>query len=342
MRPPLGEELLPPVEQPSAKFIIQLFVVPALIVMGIVGLWLSFNWLVRSATIDPKRLIAGIESGPSVARWQRANELADMLNNRRNVDMKRDPKLASQLGGILDREIEQSKDGHDSQEQATLRHFLVLALGEFEVPDGTNVLLKAATANRTENDELVRKSAIEALAVRAYNLKKLDPPQQLSDPDLEPTLIALAADENSGIRSRATYALGKLATANAIKKLEVLVDDPDADTRYNAAIALAHLGNAKATETLAEMLDLSELAKGAEADAKSNEDPGFKRAVIISSAIDAAHALARQNPEADLSSVNKALEALVQADGKSLKAAHVPARIVSDAKRALDVMKSQP
>src|SRR5215203_4713335 len=139
MRPPLGEELLPPVEQPSAKFIIQLFVVPALIVMGIVGLWLSLNWLVRSATIDPKRLIAGIESGPSVARWQRANELADMLNNRRNVDMKRDPKLASQLAGILDREIEQSKDGRDSQEQATLRHFLVLALGEFEVPDGTNV-----------------------------------------------------------------------------------------------------------------------------------------------------------------------------------------------------------
>ena len=30
-RPPLGEDLLPPVEQPSARFIIQLFVVPALI-----------------------------------------------------------------------------------------------------------------------------------------------------------------------------------------------------------------------------------------------------------------------------------------------------------------------
>src|SRR5690242_6222897 len=47
-RPPLGEELLPPVEQPSARFIVQLFVVPALIVVLIVGVWLSFNWLVRS------------------------------------------------------------------------------------------------------------------------------------------------------------------------------------------------------------------------------------------------------------------------------------------------------
>ena len=36
-RPPLGEDLLPPVEQPSARFIIQLFVVPALIVVMIVA-----------------------------------------------------------------------------------------------------------------------------------------------------------------------------------------------------------------------------------------------------------------------------------------------------------------
>src|SRR5439155_23866789 len=41
-RPPLGEELLPPVEPPSARFIIQLFVVPALIVALIVAVWLAF------------------------------------------------------------------------------------------------------------------------------------------------------------------------------------------------------------------------------------------------------------------------------------------------------------
>jgi hypothetical protein len=40
-RPPLGEDLLPPVEQPSARFIIQLFVVPALIVALIVAVWLT-------------------------------------------------------------------------------------------------------------------------------------------------------------------------------------------------------------------------------------------------------------------------------------------------------------
>jgi HEAT repeat protein len=338
----LGAELLPPVEQPSAKFIIQLFVVPALIVMGIVGLWLSFNWLVRSATIDPNRLIEGIERGPSVARWQRANELADMLNSKRNAEMKRDPKLADHLAEILDREIDQSNDGHDGQQEATLRHFLVLALGEFEVPNGTDALLKAARTNRTENDKLVRYNAIKALAVRVYNLQKLDPPQQISNPDLEPTLIALAGDEDAEIRSAATYALGKLGTPESIAKLEVLVDDPDPDTRYNAAVALAHRGNAKATETLGEMLDLSELAKVARTDSKSDDqDPAFRSAVVISTAIDASHALARQNPQADLSSVQKALEALVKADDAALQKAHVPPRIVADARRALDMMKAE-
>ena len=70
-RPPLGEDLLPPVEQPSARFIIQLFVVPALIVIGIVAVWLLFNWLVRQTTAQPEDLIKGLEQGARVARWQR-------------------------------------------------------------------------------------------------------------------------------------------------------------------------------------------------------------------------------------------------------------------------------
>ena len=42
-----GDDLLPPVEPPSAGFIIQLFVVPALIVLVIVSVWFTFSWLVR-------------------------------------------------------------------------------------------------------------------------------------------------------------------------------------------------------------------------------------------------------------------------------------------------------
>src|SRR3954467_9820941 len=137
-RPPLGEDLLPPVEQPSARFIVQLFIIPALIVLAIVGVWLSFSWLVRSTTIGPDKLIEGVEKGPSVARWQRASELADMLHNKRYANLKRDHESANHLAQILIREIDQSKDGNDGPESATLRYFLARALGEFEVVDGTD------------------------------------------------------------------------------------------------------------------------------------------------------------------------------------------------------------
>jgi HEAT repeats len=343
-RPPLGTELLPPVEAPSARFIVQLFVVPALIVLSIVGIWLLISSLVRSATIDPAKVIEGIEQGPSVARWQRASELADMLNSSSYGELKRNHEQAAHLARILDREIENTNDGNDSQEASTLRYFLARALGRFEVNDGTDVLLKAAETKRTPNDELVRHSAIEAIAVRAYNLQHIDPPEQLTNPELGPTLIRLAGDQDATIRSAATYALGQLGTPAAIAKLEVAVNDLDEDTRYNAAVALAHRGNAKSVETLAEMLDLSEMAsKKAEKpsdEAAGDADPGIRREVIIASAIDAAHALARKNPQADLSKVIKALEQLSTTDKKTFEDAHVSPHVASDAKRALGTLTS--
>jgi HEAT repeat protein len=339
-RPPLGQDLLPPVEQPSARFIIQLFVVPALIVLAIVGVWLSFSWLVRSTSIGPDKLIDGVEKGPSVARWQRASELADMLHNKRYASLKRDRESAARLAQILEREIDQSKDGNDGQQPATLRYFLARALGEFEVNEGTGTLLKAAETKRTLDDELVRHGAIAALAVRAYSLQKLQPPEQLTHPELEPTLVRLSGDEDATIRSAATYALGQLGTPTAIERLEVVVNDPDSDTRYNAAIALAHRGNTKAVETLAEMLDLAELTKAT--DKAEEEDPSFKQAVIVASALDASHALARQNPQADLSAVIQAVEQLIATDAEKLQAAHVPPRVVSDAQHLLQMLKAKP
>src|SRR5262249_3327585 len=152
-RPPLGEDLLPPVEQPSARFIIQLFVVPALIVIGIVGIWLMFNWLVRQTGAQPKNMGAGLENGPRVARWQKASELASMLQSKQYADFKRDGESATKLAGILDREIDRGGMEGDDVE---FRNFLARALGEFEVQDGVDVLLKAASTNRNPEEKKMR------------------------------------------------------------------------------------------------------------------------------------------------------------------------------------------
>ena len=336
-RPPLGADLLPPVEEPSAKFIIQLFVVPALIVAGIVGLWLSFSWLVRSTSIGPDKLIAGVDQGPSVARWQRASELADILHDKRYASFKRDQGAATHLAQILNREIDQSKD-NDNEQAAYLRFFLTRALGEFEVEAGTDALLKAAETKRTPNDDLVRRGALEALAMRIYNLSQHETPEQLTQPEVESTLNRLAEDPDPTIRVRATYALGKLGTPAAIERLEVLTDDPDADTRFNAAIALAHRGNAKSIETLAEIFDVDELTHTT-VDKNGNTVPSML-VVFVEPAMGAVQSLAHKNTSANLAPIVASLEQLATADEAKLKAALVPPRFSADAQQSLDMLKS--
>jgi HEAT repeat protein len=335
---PAGDDNLPPVEPPSAAFLIQLFVVPALIVMVIVGVWLTFTWLVRRTS--PETMIQGLEQGPSVARWQRASELADMLRNKRFAQFKRDPKAAGDLARILNREIDQANAEHGmEEEEITLRYFLARALGEFEVQEGIDVLLKAAQTERAPGEKLVRYGALEAIAVRAHNLSELEPPQTPQDDDLMPALEKLSADEDPQIRSQSAYALGQIGTPAAIERLEVLVDDPDADTRYNAAVALARRGNEKAIETLAEMLDLEELASLHTDNDERSE--AARRAVIVSNALHAVEALATQNPTANFSLVTESLERLAAADRQELEDLQIPSRAASEAQRVLAFLESR-
>jgi HEAT repeat protein len=343
-QPPMGDDLLPPVEPPSAGFIIQLFVVPALIVLLIVALWLAFNWLVRAAS-SPTDVIQGLESGPSVARWQRASELADMLRNERFASFKRDGKAASDLARILDREIMSAGMDENSVE---FRRYLARALGEFQVQEGMDVLLKAATTSRDPSEQKVRDGAIQAIAVRVYTLPQLDPPLGI-DPQVEPALLQLAEDEDPTIRFQTAYALGQLGTPAAIERLKVMVDDADATTRHNAAIALAHRGNARAVEVLAEMLDMEEHA----AASRDKDDSGNKtkdgknlnliqvRGMILHTAIEASLGLAKQNPGANLAPVVAALELVAAADAKELAEANLPPQAQFDAERALKTLRKK-
>jgi HEAT repeat protein len=328
-----ADSLLPPVEPPSAGFIIQLFVVPALIVLLIVSIWLAFNWLVRSAS-RPEDVIRGLVEGPSVARWQRANELADMLRNERFAEFKRDERSAGELARILDREIAGAAMEENDVE---FRKYLARALGEFQVQEGMDVLLKAATTSRDEREQRVRDGALQAIAVRAYNLQQLDPPQQIENPNVESTLLSLAQDKDPLIRFQTAYALGQLGTPAAIERLEVLADDPDADTRFNAAVALAHRGNAKSVETLAEMIDLEEHASASK-DA-NDKTRGMTRSVIVHTAIEATLALAKQNPEADLAPAVEMLTQLSEADDELLEKSQLPPQARFAAERALKSLR---
>ena len=54
--------------------------------------------------MQPEDLIEGLETS-SVARWQRASELADLLRNERFAEFRQERKRRMQLAAILDREV---------------------------------------------------------------------------------------------------------------------------------------------------------------------------------------------------------------------------------------------
>jgi len=327
---------MPPVEPPSAGFIIQLFVVPALIVLLIVALWLTVSWLVHRTR--PQDLIQGLE-GSGVARWQKASELADILRNERFADFKRDKEAASRLADNLRREIEAANvAGGMDGESVMLRFFLCRALGEFEVTDGMDALVLAAETNRDPAEQLVRRGAVQAIAMRAFKLREQGSAESLSDPKLEAVLLRLSEDKDALIRSETAYALGRIGTPVCIERLEVLIGDPHADTRYNAAVALAHEGKAAAAGMLAEMIEPVALASALE-----EPDPPSrvrKRATILHNAMEAAEALAKKNPTADLTAIKESLQSLADVNEAALEKALIPRGAVSAAKRTLETLSN--
>jgi transposase len=71
-------EDLPPVQPPSAGFILQLFVVPGLIVLAIVAVWLLFGKLAGNEQ-DWKGLLVELQHPNEHRRWRGALGLAQML-----------------------------------------------------------------------------------------------------------------------------------------------------------------------------------------------------------------------------------------------------------------------
>src|SRR5262245_21828568 len=71
-------EDLPPVQPPSAGFIIQLFVVPYLIVLAIVAVWALFGNM-ASGDQDWRGLVVELRHPNEQRRWRGALGLAQML-----------------------------------------------------------------------------------------------------------------------------------------------------------------------------------------------------------------------------------------------------------------------
>jgi hypothetical protein len=344
-RPLAADELLPPVEPPSASFILQLFVVPALIVMVVVLL----GWLVTllaTSEQDPHEIVANLRSS-SQLRWQQASDLGDMLrNDKAYPEIRKNKQLAEELAKLLTEEV---KAGNEDPDAVTMRTFLCWTLRSFAMPEGVNALVLAA---RDDKDPSVRGEAIKALAVLADDLRLRESEegerraaQSIFNDDLVETFVTLANDKNNLIRTETAFALGTLvqlpgADPRLTEELVKLVDDLYPYARYNAALALARQGNMVVVPAVAEMLDLESLSVSV----KTDEDETFQkfnRNTILKNGLQATENLRQKNPEADLSELRTAIEKLIAEGPTWEKQGVVPEKLIEQAQEVLGKLNTE-
>jgi hypothetical protein len=255
---------------PSGRQILQLFVVPAIIVLVLVGLFLlgpSLAGLFRRASADTRtaeQFLNDIDSSNADIRWRAASDLAQVL--LRKDELAADPDfalaLAERLQNALDSSAEPEKkyaaryegltEGEKQPELKKLEPdrnlitYLAASLGNCMLPVGAPLLERLATQTEDmEPDALVerRGRALFALATLGENLKRYDRLSDEQKDDIEDKLKQAENREGNSARARATLAYlqarrqGKADTMGVADTLAKCADDEDPYLRELSALA---------------------------------------------------------------------------------------------------------
>ncbi len=161
------DDALPPVEPPSARFLIQLFVIPGVIVLVIVSLWLGFTWLVSDSG-DPRTYLEHVRSN-SQKRWHAAVYLAGALADDQHAALRGDGQFMAEMAAVLDADI---AAGDMDEYPVRFRSYLCRGLGHFRVASGLPSLVTGAMTQRDPAEVEVRLSALEALAQVTDNIRQ--------------------------------------------------------------------------------------------------------------------------------------------------------------------------
>jgi len=231
------EPMLPEVQPPSAGFIVQLFLVPAVIVMVIVAVYVLFGRL-ASGEADWRQLVTDVRSENTHVRWRSALTLAqvlqdDALRKEKGQHLASTPEVATALTEVLTQLLKKTTP---SEEEAQQTDYMLKAVGLLDVPEvAVPVLLTAAEGSR---DREIRKQALNSLAVicgRAF----VDRKTPIQMPELTSRIIEISKESELLSRHQAAYILGTLTAPEAVDRLTAMLEDSDQMTQVNAAVGLA-------------------------------------------------------------------------------------------------------
>lgn len=224
---PNGKPGLPPVQPPSGRFIIQLFVVPGVIILTVVMIVLGLSYI-RKREQEPAYFLRQLDSDNSEIRWRGASDLAQILKRPEPATLrwKADAGFALDLAERLDKSFrdlleEEQKiavqfaksDDKDRQllwrklrQQRDHVSFLMNALGEFHVPVGAPVLcaiLRHDMSADLNGNTLQRRKALWSLMNLGDNLKGF---AQIPAEQKQKILADLKEEASQGATPRAGWA----------------------------------------------------------------------------------------------------------------------------------------
>jgi HEAT repeat protein len=227
--------------QTTPFLVLQFFIFPMSIVAVCVAVFVVFG-LVATGPKDPRAILAEVRTGGglfNIKRWQAAYALANALESEADVAKARsDPQFVPDVIALY-RETE-SGTGDD----LLVRRYLAMALGRLGDPRAVPELRRTVQA--------VGHADAQTVIYAAWALGAIGDRAALGD------LLELARSDDAGLRKAAVHALGPFPEAREV--LAGALADAAVDVRWNAAVALARQGDARAVPVLLQMMDRTHLA----------------------------------------------------------------------------------
>jgi HEAT repeat protein len=234
---------------------VQFFLIPLTVVAVAVGVYVGFRSLVTDRRTAQDYLIE-IRNGGSDRRWPAAYELSRLMA---------DPAVRADraLAPALVKAFEAS-----TNDDPRVRRYLALALGRLDPPLPEDALVQLGKALDDPDGE-VRIGVIWALG-------------SSGDASVAPRLMPLYESQDPGIRKMVVYALGALPGDGQLTTLRTALEDPTADVRWNAAVALARHDSREGVAVLRQMLDRSYVEQTVKRDVRQDGDSDPIAEVMIS------------------------------------------------------------